>query len=127
MKRGASFDARVVLAALLVALAGCGTGQGGMQQRDTRSGMEGSMGGGGMTRGSQSGGMMHGSEGGSMMHRSEGGSMEMMDMKSMCEMHAAMAGKSKEEKQAMMLDQAGPMSAQAMQEHMKMMESHCKQ
>ena len=100
MKRGAIFDARVVLAALLVALAGCGTGHGGM---------------------------MHGSEGGSMMHRSEGGSMEMTDMKSMCEMHAAMAGKSKEEKQAMMQDQAGPMSAQAMQEHMKMMESHCKQ
>ena len=67
MKREATFGARAALAALLLALAGCGTLPGGMQQRDTRVGLEGSTGSNGTVQGSQAGGMMHGSQGVGMM------------------------------------------------------------
>lgn len=55
-----------------------------------------------------------------------GDKMGMMDMKTMCEMHAKMKDKSPEEKQAMMGEHMKMMSPEKMQEHMAMMQEKCK-
>lgn len=52
--------------------------------------------------------------------------MEMMDMKTMCDMHEKMKTKTPEEQKAMMDEHMKTMSPEKKQEHMTMMQEKCK-
>lgn len=106
MKQMKYLPSKMGLAALLAALAGCGTTQDMMQPRTNQAATQGMAGSG-------------------MAHGSEGNQMGMMDMKSMCDMHAKMAGKTMQEKKSMMQAHGGMMSEETMQKHMKMMDAKC--
>lgn len=113
MKSLTSFSKRLGIAALVLGLSGCAATQNAQEHKQhhpanspaASSAMQGSM---------MQGGMM------------QGGKMDMMDMKSMCEMHSKMMNKSPEERQKMMEAHHGNMSPEMMQKHMDMMKEKCR-
>ena len=110
---------RVGIAALILGLSGCAATPSAEEHErhhpaNSRTPSASSTQGGMVQGGMMQGGMM------------QGGNMNMMDMKSMCEMHSRMMNASPEERRKMMESQQGNMSPEMMQKNMDMMQEKCR-